>query len=131
VTVLDSSALLAYLRAEPGDAVVEQALRKGATIGAANWAEVLSKLVDLGHDDPAVIARDLASQGLIGGLLEVAPLTEVDALTIARLRPRTRGLGLSLGDRACLALGERTRATVYTADRAWSGLQGVPITVIR
>jgi PIN domain nuclease of toxin-antitoxin system len=44
----------------------------------------------------------------------------------------TQGQGLSLGDRACLALARWLTATALTTDRAWSRLGlGVPIEVIR
>ena len=49
-----------------------------------------------------------------------------------RLRSVTRHAGLSLGDRACLALGDRLGCPVVTADRVWASLDvGVAIVVIR
>ena len=46
--------------------------------------------------------------------------------------PHTRALGLSLGDRACLALGLRGGLPVLTADHAWQQLTlGVVVQVIR
>jgi ribonuclease VapC len=122
--VLDASALLAYLHDETGAADVTDVLAHGATISAANISEVLSKLAERGADPGEVVSR-LEEQGLLGGLLEVEPLTIADAITIARLRPDTRDHGLSLGDRACLALGLRLGLPVVTADRAWTELEGV------
>jgi len=62
----------------------------------------------------------------------VAQLTHEDAVTIGRLRPATRGLGLSLGDRACLALGLRLGLPALTADGAWAGVSvGVRVELIR
>jgi ribonuclease VapC len=132
VSVLDASALLAYLHDEPGAAPVEEALAAGAVMGSANWAETLSKLADRTGEDVDSILRRLQGQGLTEGLLTVLPLTLEDAITIARLRPETRPLGLSLGDRACLALGLRLGLPVLTADRRWHGLSlGIPLRVIR
>ncbi len=129
--VLDASALLAYLRDEEGAGDVEEALSHGGYLSAANWAEVLSKVAEEGQD-PARLAKHLERQGLLRGGIEVIPLGEEDALLIAQLRPLTRERGLSLGDRACLALGQRLGLPVLTADRAWEGLHlDVEVRVIR
>lgn len=129
--VLDASALLAYLHREPGNQVVEEALAAGAVINVVNYAEVLSRQADAG-DEPVMAHRRFQVEGLVGGLLHILPLSEDDALAIARLRPTTRALGLSLADRACLATGLRLGRPVLTADRAWAGLDiGVPIRLIR
>jgi len=120
-SVLDASAALAYLRDEEGAERVAEALGDGAVMSAANWAEVLSKVADLGEDPEALEARLLA-EGLIGSALEIVPLEPRDAAAIARLRPVTRAAGLSLGDRACLALAARLDLPALTADRAWMGL---------
>jgi len=130
-SVLDASALLAYLWNEPGADMVREALSRRATMSTVNWAEVLSRLADIG-DEPAAASRELAAQGIPGGLLELVALTEEDALTIARLRPVTRAHGLSLADRACLATGRRLGVPVLTADRTWRDLSvEVTIQVIR
>lgn len=129
--VLDASALLAYLRGEPGDEAVGAAMVGGAVMNAVNYAEVLSRLGEAGLD-PAVADERLRSGGVIGELVEVIPLDAVDARAIAALRPATRDAGLSLGDRACLATGLRRGLPVLTADRAWAGIDaGVQIRLIR
>lgn len=126
-SVLDASAFLAYLRDEPGASVVENALTQRACISIINWAEVLSKVADVGEDPEA-----LAHKGLLGNNLEIIPLTEEDALLVAQLRPLTRTSGLSLGDRACLALGMRLKLPVFTADRTWASLNlAVQVQLIR
>ena len=103
----------------------------GGLLSAVNWAEVLSKLVDRGAS-PEDAERLTRESGLIGQKIQVRALDEAQALEIARLRPLTRSLGLSLGDRACLALAKAEGATVLTADREWAKLKvGVSITVIR
>jgi len=129
--VLDASALLAFLRNEAGAAAVEAALEERAAISAVNWAETLSKVVDLGADHHA-LAHQLKEEGILGVDLVVYPLSEEQAAEIAALRRLTRPDGLSLGDRACLALGRALGLPVLTAERAWTDLPvGVEIWRIR
>lgn len=125
--VFDSSALLALIFDEPGAAKVEALLHEGrAVIGAANLAEVVAKLVDQGMSDAEAQA---VQEGLA---LEVAPLTVDVALAAAgRLRRPTRTLGLSLGDRCCLALAQALDAGVVTAERPWKSLKGFRFDFIR
>jgi len=105
------------------------ALRAGAVVAAVNWAETLARLAELGAD-PASEAVRLRT--LLDGALRIAPLDEVQCVEIARLRPITRPLGLSLGDRACLALGSALGLPVLTADRSWTGLGiGVRVELVR
>jgi PIN domain nuclease of toxin-antitoxin system len=109
--VLDASALLAYLKAESGWGVVDQAVDAGAAISAVNLAEVYTKIIAQGVGVEPTRTRLRA--------LDIAsfPFTEEDASAVAALNPRTRTLGLSLGDRACLSLAERLKLPVLTADR--------------
>lgn len=116
--MLDASALLCFVFDEPGAETVEAAFADRAVIGAVNWAEVLSKVADLGGD-PGEMIGHLEGDGVLDDALRVVELTAVDGLAIARLRPRTRDLGLSLGDRACLALAQRLGLPALTCDRAW------------
>jgi ribonuclease VapC len=117
VTVLDSSALLAFLQGEPGADQVEDALVAGAICGTANWSEVAQKVLAHGRD------WSLAAAVLHSYDLELAPVTVADAEHAARQwRP---GEGLSLGDRLCLALAGRVGRTVLTADRAWPASERV------
>jgi ribonuclease VapC len=119
--ILDASALLAYLRDEPGADVVADAVATGAVISTVNLGEVLSRVADR-DTDPARVARQMTDRGLLDGAIAVEPFTTADAMEVARLRPLTRDLGLSLGDRACLALARRLDVPVLTADSAWSKL---------
>jgi ribonuclease VapC len=129
--VLDASAFLAYLRDEPGAEIVENALIDGCYISIINWIEVLSKIVDLG-ESPDDIILQFKNEGLLENSLEIIACSEEDAVTIAKLRPLTKSAGLSLGDRACLALGKRLNLPVLTADKVWSSLSlGITITLIR
>jgi PIN domain nuclease of toxin-antitoxin system len=64
----------------------------------------------------------MGNRGLLGGAIAVEPFTEHDSIEVARLRPATRAQGLSLGDRACIALARRLGLPALTADTAWSRL---------
>ena len=110
--VLDASAVLAVLKGEPHDAELEGVL-EGAVISAVNLAEVWSKLDELGlrsHPDVSAV------WGVLG---RVEPFTTKQAQLTADLRLPTRSAGLSLGDRACLALAQELNATAYTSESAW------------
>lgn len=130
-SVLDASALLAYLKEEPGGDLVEELLAESSNMSAANWAEVLSKLAEEGDDIPLTIAS-FEEEGLLGGNVIVHPLDESQARRIATLRPVTREAGLSLADRACLALAHALDLPAYTADGAWRDVDAeVPVRFIR
>lgn len=130
-SVLDASALLAHLNEEKGAAVVREAMEAGSAISAANWAEVLTKLAERG-EDPEVAVAEMRSVGLIGDVITIEPLTEEDCIEIARLRRATKAQGLSLADRACIALAGRLGVTALTADREWGkAVVGAKVRVIR
>lgn len=119
MTVLDASALLAFLKGEPGAAAVESCLTDGVC-GAANWSEVAQKIRQAGADWP--LARELlTSRGVT-----VEPVTAADAESAAGLW--RAGSGLSLGDRLCLALGDRLAQEILTTDTAWTGHPNVILT---
>jgi len=123
--VHDASSLLALAFNEPGGAVVRAALR-GSLISSVNWLEVVQKVQGRGRD--AGPLRGLFAQ--LG--MTVEPFAPSTAELAARLYFETRQLGLSLGDRACLALGLEKGWRVYTADREWSRLTlGIDIRPIR
>jgi ribonuclease VapC len=130
-TVLDASALLAYLQAEPGAAAVTTALIEGSAMSSVNWAETLSKLAERGQD-PDRVVNQLTQQGLLNDALKIYPVDELQARAIAKLRLATQPQGLSLGDRACLALALQLNLPVLTCDRIWATLTiGVTVNVIR
>jgi ribonuclease VapC len=114
-SVLDSSAVLAFLRREPGADLVEDRLATAA-ISAANWSETAQKLRQHGAD------VDRATRRLVALGVRVEPLTAQDALVAAGFWPDTRKHGLSLGDRCCLALTQRLGMPALTADVAWGQL---------
>jgi PIN domain nuclease of toxin-antitoxin system len=126
--VLDASALLAYMHGEAGADEVEAALQRGCAVGIVHIAEVLSKLAEAG-DEPA---RTLLRLESLGDALEIVGLDLEDAVAIARLRPVTKAAGLSLADRACLALARRLRLPAMTCDRDWNQVDvDVEIVLIR
>lgn len=113
--VLDSSVVLAHINGEPGSERAA-AFFGDALISAVNLAEVVAKLVDRG----ASLALTRAALSRYG--LQVAAFDEELAEWTGALRPQTRAFGLSLGDRACLALALRRALPVLTADRTWKEL---------
>ena len=123
--VLDASALLAVMLGEPGAEPILEIL-PGAVIGAVNLAEVVAKLQERGVPD-AEIDRNIAELDL-----PVIPFDAGQAMSAGKLRTRTRGLGLSLGDRACLALAMARELPAVTTDRGWMALDiGVSVIVAR
>jgi len=120
--VLDASALLAYLQHERGHAVVEPLLERAA-ISAVNLSEVLQKALAAGVSTDGLEA-DLDAVGVRAYAFDAE-----DAAHAAALWADTRKLGLSLGDRACLALAKRLRIPAYTADRVWAEVKVVGVTV--
>ncbi len=109
---------------------MSRALAARCAITAVNLAEALSKMADHGLD-PNRVLGEWTVRGLLGQVVLVYPVDEELALEIARLRPSTRSLGLSLGDRACLALARRLRTPVLTSDRLWSRIRvGVTVRVV-
>ena len=123
--VLDASALLALLLLEPGAESVGAMLPQ-ATISSVNLSEVVAKLAERGMPEQAIRAAiDPLS-------LEVTDFTVDAAFHAGLLRPSTRRLGLSLGDRACLALAMQRGAPAVTTDKRWSELKlGLAVQVIR
>lgn len=123
--VLDASALLAALWQEPGSDAVYDHLEE-AVMSTVNLAEVIGKLA-MRNLSSAQIEEVLAACSF-----EVVPLSDPLARKIGLLEPETRKLGLSLADRACLALAMEFNAPALTADRAWLKLDlGVEIICIR
>ncbi len=114
--VLDASAVLAVLNGEPGAEAVWDCL-PGAHLSAVNAAEVAAKLVDGGLD------AERAGQSLERLGARVVPFDAADVVPVAQIRAVTRSAGLSLGDRACLALAQRLGWPALTADRQWRDIQ--------
>jgi len=124
--VLDASALLALINEETGAEKLSPELLVRATVSAVNLAEVQSKLVSWGWSQDEAWGD---ASGMVG---DVAVFTDEHARATGNLIAETRSFGLSLADRACLALAVSLNAPVYTADRSWKNLKlGVRIHVIR
>jgi len=124
--VLDASAVLALLNNESGADKLTPELLNDAICSTVNLAEVQTKLVSAGG------SPDEAWEDTLSPIREAAPFTDAHARIAGSLVAQTRALGLSLGDRACLALGLALKAPVYTADRSWKKLKlGLRINVIR
>ncbi|MCW8828416.1 MAG: type II toxin-antitoxin system VapC family toxin [Gammaproteobacteria bacterium] len=114
-TVVDASALLAFLHKEPGAEKVEAAL-DGARVSAVNWAEVVQK----------ALRQSVDTVGMQAAFIEVGvqfeAFTPTQAETAARLWEPGKALGLSLADRACIALASELSLPILTGDRAWTRL---------
>jgi ribonuclease VapC len=126
-TVLDASAVLALLYREPGHDQVADMLN-GAVVSTVNWAEIVQKLAQRGHPAPTVAIDAVRSLGV-----RVLPFTADDARRAGLLWQATRAAGLSLGDRACLAVAAGVaEGLAVTADQAWKSLNlDIPVRLIR
>ncbi len=125
-SVLDASVLLAIFKDEHFEQDILSVL-DGGVMSATNYAEVLTRLIDLGISvtNPRVAA-------MFALLDRIEPFTEAQARVAAELRNETRHAGLSLADRACLALALEISADVYTADRPWAQVNvGCKVHLIR
>lgn len=110
--ILDASAVLAFLLAEPGQDRVMEAMLAGADMTTVTFAEVATKYVLRGALAQAKALRERLPVVLV-------PVDEDLAIRAALMADIARPAGLSLGDRICLALAQRTGRTALTANRAW------------
>lgn len=123
--VIDSSVVIGVLRQEL-PASQWQGRVGGAALSAVNLAEVIT------HGIRGGMRADEISADIAGLEIKIYPFDEAAATAAGILVTSTQRFGLSLGDRACLALAHRLRAHVLTADRVWAKLDvGVPIEVVR
>lgn len=127
VSVIDASAILALLLDEPGARKVESVLADSA-VTTINLSEVVGYYARSGADEAGI-------RGMLNALPCERVLFDEDlAYAAGMLVPRTRSAGLSLGDRACLALAHRLGVPAVTADRPWLALAdtiGIQIELIR
>ena len=118
IHVMDSSALLAVSKGEMGaEAVMEILQSQDCVISSVNMAEVATRLLDMG-----LPAQELA-RGCDQFGIDVIDFNLSQALACAALRPLTKSAGLSLGDRACLALAQLMKGCAVTADHAWQDVK--------
>ena len=114
--VLDASAVLASIFQEPGHEMVDAALAE-SVIGSVNLAEVVAKLVDRGYSDAD-------ARFTVDGLgIDVVAFSAATATEAGLIRKSTRAAGLSLGDRACLALAVERGVPALTADKRWASIR--------
>jgi ribonuclease VapC len=124
--VLDASAIIAVINAESGTEKLTAQLLARAVGSTVNLAEVQTKLLSRGW------TSEQAWEDATSPVRDVLPFDEEQARIAGDLSIQTRPVGLSLGDRACLALGISLKAPVYTAEKAWKKLKlGVKVHVIR
>ncbi len=125
--VFDSSVILAAILGEPGGDDVFDRIEE-AMVSSVNVAEVYTYAAVNAFPTDAIDAF-FADTGI-----EVVPFTHDQAVLTGRFAAVTRKAGLSLGDRACLALAAGRGADVFTADRPWAGVAdelGLSITLLR
>ncbi|AFY73508.1 hypothetical protein Syn7502_01436 [Synechococcus sp. PCC 7502] len=122
--VLDASALLASLHCENGYEIVDELLPECA-ISTVNLSEVIQKAKQRG------IVTDTVVDGLQVVGVEIIDFTIQQAEIAANLWSITKPFGLSLGDRACLALAQSLDAIAVTADKAWENIPNIQVQVIR
>lgn len=122
--VLDASAILSLIFDEAGSDRVAAVLDH-SIVSSVNVAEVFSKFADKGLLSEAIV-DDFSQLGI-----DVVDLDFEQAEIIGELRSKTKHLGLSLGDRACLALALVRKSTAITADTSWKKLKVCPVEVIR
>lgn len=125
--VLDASAVLCLLFSEKGAEEVEARLGD-ASMSTVNYTEVLSKLIDRG------LGAEEAIQDLSDLDIAIVPTGQEVAEEAARLRSVSKGAGLSLGDRFCLAFAKSLGVPAVTTDRAWKDIAktaGVRVELVR
>lgn len=122
--VLDASALLALIDNEPGAAMVAEHLHR-SIMSSVNVSEVAAVLDFAGFQEHEIATT-------LGNLVHnVEAFDYAQALQAGFLRKKTQSLGLSFGDRACIALAQQKNLPVMTADKAWQQLKEVSVVVIR
>jgi ribonuclease VapC len=122
--VLDTSALLAWIHQEPGGEFVADSLKADCYLSNVNLIELVAKLIDQQYKSADQMGEKLRNLNL-----NLVDLNERQAITAAMLRKITINKGLSLGDRACLALAIELDAKVLTTDKVWTELK-LPIDII-
>ena len=119
--VFDASALLAVMLGEPGGEIVLAHIR-GGLVSTINIVEVIQRMADHGVDSEETL-KQLARLEI-----EIVPFDLDQAAVVASLRSATRHKGVSLADRACLALASDRALPIFTTDRIWTEL-GLPLDI--
>ena len=124
--IIDASALLALIKEEPGAEIVEGLLGK-IIMSSVNVSEVAGSLMT------PELSIEECQRCILPFISSLASFDEEQAFKAASLKEATRTKGLSLGDRACIALGITMQLPIYTADRIWDklDLENADIRLIR
>ena len=114
--LLDTSAIIALLKQEPGHEMVSEIIANSA-ISAVNFSEFIAILTraSISEKDIDEIIKDL--------IPEIIPFCENISKKAGKLSKLTQSYGLSFGDRACLATGDHYHMEIYTADKVWVELK--------
>jgi PIN domain nuclease of toxin-antitoxin system len=125
--LLDTSALIALLKKEPGYEEIEDIIANSA-ISSVNLSELVAVLARSGISDLDIdeMIKDIVP--------EIIPFCEYTSIKAGKLLTITKTYGLSLGDRACIATGDFYEMEIHTTDKAWLKVQSeitAKITVIR
>lgn len=122
----DASAILVVYYDEPGKKKVRSLIEKSQPLmSAVNLCEVFTKLLEDGLEAESVWDTFQALE------IEIVDFDAASALKAAELRPVTKHPGLSLGDRACLALAIQENAMAVTSDKSWAKLDVCEVEIIR
>ncbi len=124
--ILDASALLALIQEETGAEIIKPLL-KFSVMSAVNVTETLSVLqrTNISPEEGLTLITDIVTT--------IVPFDLEQAAQVAKLHPLVQPQGLSLADRACIALGIKLQIPIYTADRIWDEikLDNIDIRLIR
>ena len=124
--IIDSSALIAFVRDEKGAGTVEKLIVEGFLMSVVNYGETKGKLVGSGTHTPQQVDQVLAS---FGTLLEITDFDREQAEGLAFFYARRNPYGLSLGDCTCLALAEAKGFTVLTAEQSWKKVPNLRVKI--
>ena len=124
--ILDSSALIALIKNEKGADIVEPLLGK-VVMSTLNISEAAGILIDLG------MTHEECKSSIEPYIDLIVPVDMEQSFEMAFLKKLTKHKGVSIGDRACIALGIKMALPIYTADKIWGnlGLEGAEIILIR
>lgn len=123
--LLDTSAIIALLKKEPGYESLEEVVANSA-VSIINFSELVSVLMRTSIVESEIdeIIKDI--------IPEIIPFSEDIAIQTGKLIKLTKDLGLSLGDRACIATGIYHGIPIYTTDKVWKDLKtSAQIVIVR
>lgn len=113
--IFDTSALFAIINKEKGYELAESVLAK-SSMSSVNVSEVVAVLTRAG-----LTPRDIR-EIIEESIPYIIDFDEEIAFTAGVIISESKSLGLSLGDRACIATGMVKGMEIYTADQVWTKL---------